>query len=239
MNIRDKLISITIAVLVSAHSSNGQKTEISFNVYSGLFSFRGDGATSQSWIISYPFINPPTTYTVNPYGKSSAFSYEFELQGQRLSKRKNIYGLGLSFEMLASKVDIYKIGVSGDPAYLEYPANGETKLKNGFITVNPFAGHRISLRKTNFDLLAGFDLGFCLTSKEIGNANINDNGHVAAENDKAKPLIDFRPRIQIKMRVYKFGLLAGYSMGLTNYQPQNNSKTYAGFLRLGLSYQLR
>jgi hypothetical protein len=237
-NLSRGLLSILI-LLLSIQYSFGQKTEISFNAYSGLFSFRGVGSTSSSWIISYPFINTPVKYTIDPYGKRSGFSYALEFQGQRLSKRKNIYGLGISFEALTSKVYISKIGVSGDPAYLEYSASGETKLKNTFVTLNPFVGHRYSFHKITFDLLTGFDFAFCLKSKEEGNVTTNNKDYFTVENNKAKPSIDFRPRIQIKTQINKFGFLVGYSLGLTNYQTQNNPKVYTSFLRLGLSYQLK
>lgn len=236
---QNKLFFIIIIFLFSVQFSYGQKTEINFNVYSGLFSFRGNGATSNSLIISDPFIPTPTKFTDNPYGRRTGFSYAFEFQGQRLSKRKNIYGVGISFEELTSKVNIDKVGISGDPAYLQYPANGETKLGNTFVTLNPFVGHRYSSYKITFDLLAGFDLAFCLKSKENGSATTSNQGTFTVENDKTKPSIDFRPRIQIKTEINKFGFLAGYSLGLTNYSTQNNLKAYTSFLRLGLCYQLK
>ncbi len=235
----NKLFFIVIIFLGSVQFSFAQKTEINFNAYSGLFSFRGDGATSNSWIISYPFINIPTKYTIDPYGKKSGFSYSLEFQGQRLTKGENIYGLGISFEEVTSRVNIYKVGVSGDPAYLEYSANGETKLKNIFVTLNSFVGHRFSYHKMTFDLLAGSDLAFCLSSKEKGSATTNNKDNFTVENNKAKPSIDLRPRIQLKTQIKKLGFLVGYSFGLTNYQTQNNPKTYSSFLRLGLSCQLK
>ncbi|HUZ59521.1 MAG TPA: hypothetical protein VMU83_12140 [Hanamia sp.] len=239
--IQNKLFYITIILLISVQFSYGQKTEINFNVYSGLFSFRGDGATSNSLIISYPFIPPLAKFTENPYGRGTGFSYALGLQGQRLSKRKNIYGLEISFEELTSKVNIDRILISGDFAEIQYPASGETKLKNTFITLNPFVGHRYSYHKITIDLLAGFDLAFCMKSKEDGNATATTSniGHFNVENQRTKPSIDLRPRIQIKTQINKFGFLAGYSLGLTNYSPQYNSKAYTSFLQLGLSYQLK
>ncbi|HEY5462022.1 MAG TPA: hypothetical protein VIJ95_02085 [Hanamia sp.] len=238
--IQNKLFYTTIILLSTVQFSYGQKTEINFNVYSGLFSFRGEGAASKSFIYYDEFWGPVTKYTDDPYGKGNGFSYALEFQGQRLSKRKNIYGLGISFEELTSKVNIDRILISGDPADLQYPANGETKLKNTFITLNPFVGHRYAYHKITIDLLAGFDLAFCLKSKEDGSATTTSNqGHFTVENDKTKPSIDLRPRIQIKTQINKFGFLAGYSLGLTNYAAQYNSKAYTSFLRLGLSYQLK
>ena len=228
--------------MISFQFSYGQKTEINLNVYSGLFSFHGDGAASKSSIItSYSFIPHPFKFTATPYGKKSGFSYALEFQAQRLSKRKNIYGLGISFEDLTSIVKIDKIGISGDPAYMEYPASGKTKLENTFITFNPFVGHRYAYHKITFDLLTGLDVAFCLMSKEEGNAtrNYTSISTIKEEKKNAKPSIDFRPRIQIKTQINKFGFSAGYSLGLTNYSTQYNSKAFTNFLRLGLNYQLK
>jgi hypothetical protein len=229
------LIIITLFALVQL--SYGQKTELNFNAYSGLFSFRGGGATSNSWITAYtPSI--PGTYTINPYGKKSDFSYSFELQGQRISRSKNIYGLGVGFETLKSKVNIDTVN-GGDFAYFKVAANGKTVLENTFITLNPFVGRQYFYQKMRFDLLAGIDIAFCLKSKEVGKATTNDKDYIMVENDKAKPSIDLRPRIQIQTRIKKFGFVAGYSLGLTNYQSQNKPKAYSSFLRVGLSYQLK
>ncbi len=98
-------------------------------------------------------------------------------------------------------------------------------------------GHRYLYNKIAFDLLTGLDLGFCLRSKERGSAIANNkNYYLKVNNEKAKPSIDFRPRIQLKTQYDKFGFLVGYSLGLINYQTQNNAKAYTSFLRLGLSY---
>ena len=233
----NNLFFIAIIHLISTQFSYGQKTEINFNAYSGLFSFRGDGSSSTSWINFNPYTSPDK-YTSNPYGKKSEFSYALELQGQRVTKNKNIYGLGISFETLTSKVNIDTVAQNGF-LYWQYSASGKTTLKNTFVTLNPFVGHRYSYRKITFDLLAGFDLAFCLKSKEVGNATTNNKDYVTVINNKTKPSIDFRPRIQVKAQINKFGFLAGYSLGLTNYQTHNNLKAYTSFLRLGLSYQLK
>jgi len=239
-----KLFFIILIFLVSGKLSYGQNIEIKFNAYSGLFSFRGNNATSNSSIISnpYPFYSSPTKFTSNPYGRRNGFSYSLELQGQRLSKRKNIFGLGLSIEVLTSKVSINKLVISGDPAALTYAATGATKLNNTFFTLNPFVGHRFFYRNLIFDLGAGSDIAFCLESKETGNATTNATDYnIKVANEKGKPFIDFRPRIQLKTQIRKYGFLLGYSLGVTNYQTLNWShpKAYTSFLRLGLSYQLK
>jgi hypothetical protein len=234
---RIKRFSILFMLLVFAKFSSGQKTELDFNAYSGLFSFRGNGSTSNSWITAYT-PGTPGNFTINPYGNKSDFSYTLELQGKRISGRKNIYGLGLSFETLKSKVGIDTVD-GGDLIYFKKGANGKTVLKNTFITLNPFVGHRYSYHRVSFDLLAGVDVAFCLKSREVGQATTSDKEDIRAENDMAKPSIDFRPRIQIKTQMNKLGFLAGYSLGLTDYRVPNHLKAYSSLFRLGLSYQLK
>lgn len=231
------LIIIAIAFFSPTQFSYGQKNELNINAYSGIFSFRGTGATTNSNIISIPYTTPGE-YTSNPYGKKGKFSYALEIQGQRVTKNNNIYGLGISFETLSSKVSIDTVTLVG-LLYSHSPVNGKTTLKNTFITFNPFIGHRYLYNKINFDLMAGIDLAFCLKSKESGKASTNSNDYTSVENDKTKPSIDFRPRIQVKAQIGKYGLAIGYSLGLTNYQTQTATKAKTTFLRLGINYQIK
>lgn len=235
----NKLFFPAIVLLLATQFSYGQKTALFFNAYSGLFSFRGDGATTTSWINENVYASP-TPFTSNPYGKKGEFSWALEVQGQRVTKNNNIYGLGIGFETLTSKVNIDTITQNGI-IYYQYPADGKATLKNSFLTLNPFVGHQFSFRKIKVDLLAGVDGAFCLKSKDAGRATTTKDYvyAVTAGSNRTKPFIDWRPRVQIKTQVAKFGLLAGYSLGLTNYKPQNNLKAYTSFLRLGLSCQLK
>lgn len=235
--IRNQLL-IVFVLCIFVRFSYGQKIEVNLNAYSGLFSFCGNGTTSTSWINLNPY-RSPQKYTTNVYGNKSGFSYALELQGQHITQRKNIYGFGLSFESLTSKVNIDTVTEDGF-IYSQHPANGKTTLQNTFITLNPFFGQRYLYHKVIFDLLVGIDLGFCLKSREQGHATTdNKSFNLQVDNDNAKPLIDFRPRIQIKTQYNGFGIIIGYSLGLVNYQTQNNTKAYTSFLRLGLSYKLK
>jgi len=141
-------------------------------------------------------------------------------------------------EELTSKVNINGIVLSGVAVSNELAAKGKTELKNTFLTFNPFVGHRYSYNKVTFDILTGLDLAFCLESNENGTATANSID-LTAKSNRPKPSIDFRPRIQVKAEINKFGFLAGYSSGLTNYQNENNPKAYSSFLRLGFSYLLK
>lgn len=273
-NIIKILLPVVFCLLVQL--SYGQKTEIDLNAYCGLFSFRGNGSTSNSWVIVSNLARLDQM-TSSPYGKKGSFFYSYELQGQRVTRKKNIYGIGISFEASTSKINIdsaysegfgsslpgggiFGPGPDGFGIYAPHPigAAGETTLKNIFITANLYVGHRFIYRKISLDLLAGIDLGFCLKSYEKANAkSLNSNQSNSTwwfnnfYENRTKPSIDFRPRIQFKIRYHIFGILLGYSLGITNYQKQNNETSFfkdvsqkngnanSSILRLGISLQLK
>ncbi len=223
--------------LVATQFSFGQKTEIHLNAYTGLFSFRGNGASDVSSIIDNSY-TPPYEFTTKPYGTKSAFSYALECQIQRVTKKKFIYGVGTRYEALTSKVAIDSIWQNG-LVYRPLAAKGETNLKNTFVAFNPFIGYRLVYTNCSIDVFAGVDLAVCVKSEEHGNAEASDKTVVKVENDHTKPSIDWRPCVQIKTQVKKVGLLLGFAYGLTNYSTQKDLKAYSSFVRIGLSYQLK
>lgn len=231
-----KGLSLFWVLFITVQGASAQKTELAINAYTGLFSFRGNGATSTSWMTLYT-PNTPGNFTINPYGNICSFSYGFELQAQRITSSKNIYGVGAGFELLNSKVNIDTIN-GGDLIYFQEAAAGKTILRNSFMTIHPFIGHRYRYHNSSFDLTAGLDVAFCLKSRELGQVTTNNKDYINVRNDKSKPSIDFRPRIQLKAQIKKFGFLAGYSLGLTNYQKQNDQPVYSSVWRAGLSYTI-
>ena len=223
-----------------------QKTEFSVNAYSGLFSFRGNGAAANSRFESYYF-SPSNNYqTYNPHGKKSAFSYSIEGAISRNTKLNLLYGIAVAYEVLSSKVNIDSVVYYGDFAINRYNATGNSKLKNTFLTINPFFGKRFTENKFTFDLLAGLDLAICLRSREKGQATTNPpyNELINTGRDIAKPAVDLRPRLQFKAAYKKLGILLGYSHGLSNFHLQKeystgNTKAYTRFFRLGVSYLIK
>ena len=224
---------------IASICSFGQKTEINLNAYSGIFSYIGNGSTSSSKIISGIFVKP---FTANTYGKNGAFSFSLETQVIKNTKTHFLYGIGLAYESLISRVRIDSVVFNGEVIRLIEPtfdANGKTKLTNTYLNLNPFVGKRFIRGMLSFDVLTGIDLGLCLTSHEDGSATDTSKRVVVTNNDEPRPAIDFRPRIQLKAQYKKVGILFGYSFGLTNYQTTGNSKVYTNFLRMGLSYAIR
>jgi hypothetical protein len=231
-------ITFFISLIISS-STFCQKTEFNVTAYSGLFAFRGNEAASHTWYFSgLPSV--PDHFTADPYGNQNDFSYSFEVQAQRVSFKRNIYGLGISYETLASKVHI-DTAAGGDIIYFQHWATGKTTLENSFITLNPFIGHRYHYHQIAFDILAGMDISGCVKNQTTTKISTNNKDYSTIEDNNPipKPSIDFRLRIQVKAQYKKVGFIIGYSYGLTNYNKQNAPKAYSNFLRVGLNYQIR
>ena len=238
-----KILIVNICFFISSLNSLAQKTQININAYSGIFSYRGNGVTATSSIITgYPFGVPsvPYPFTKNVYGTGKEFSYSIEIQAIKKGKNNFLYGTGLAFEMLASKIRINTVYYIGDYSEPVYPAAGSTRLTNSTINVNPFVGKRFSRPKYSMDVLTGIDIGIGLVSREKGSSKRLSDGHEFTTNNKlANPGIDFRPRIQFKAQFNKTGLLLGYSLGITNINRGSNSTVHSGFFRTGISYTLK
>lgn len=153
-----------------------------------------------------------------------------------LQKNRNIYGIGISFEELKTKVKITEANLGSTLTLL---VNGNSTLRNDFITLSPYIGQRLNDLKISIDLLVGLDLGFCLLSKEEGRISPNPESLPNVDNNLQRPVLDLRPRAQIKLLYNRYGFICGYSLGLINYQEEANLKAYNRLLRVGLSYQLK
>jgi hypothetical protein len=210
----------------------GQRTEIRVNAFSGIFSFFGSGSTSAST----GYLNP-----YGLYGRRPGFSYSFELQVQQVTKQKHLFGLGISLEKLRSKAKttLYATDIITGQIPMP-PETGATTLTNTFITLNPFIGQRFLSKVITMDALLGLDLAYSLKSFvviKMFTSGRNDSYSFA--HNEITPSVDVRPRVQINANYKNFGLLVGYSLGLTNYQTKLDSKAYAKFFRIGISYKLK
>ncbi len=230
-----KTIIISVVFSIFSVYTYGQKVELNVNALTNVFGFRGSGTTKKSYVNGYHLKSEATTNNV--YGQTGDFSYSVEIQTQRITKNNTVYGLGLGYEMNASKVKTDSL-IINDVNQPRYAASGKTVLRSSFITFNPFVGQRLVTNKITFDLLVGLDLAVCTESKEQGALTLNGE-NLTFENTKNKPTVDYRPRVQVKAQFQKFGAIVGYSLGLTNYTPEQNTNAYSKLLRLGISYQLK
>ncbi len=236
------LLSLFCLLGVTTYS---QKTELHVNAYSGLFFFRGSGSTSSATVFS----NDTFIYSSDkPFGRKSAYAYAIELQLQRVSARKHLYGVGMSWEELKSETPVgYYTG--GDlPNQGPRPATGPHRDKitigTAFLNINPYIGQRFVAGRFIVDLQAGIDLSVCTKVQESAfRYAAADSKYVPYyQINRKKPFMDFGPRMQVNASYNRIGLIAGYSLGLTNFrgsQPATSNAACTNFLRFGLSYRIK
>ncbi len=228
---------IALIFLFSTQVALAQQTQISFQAGSGLFSFGGESATRTSFINlgGTPSIS---SYTNNPYGESSGFSYSFGVQLQKFAPGNFIYGLQLSYESLASRLSIDY--ASGDIPWVV--REGETILRSNFINLFPSIGQRVNLIKgIDSDFLLGADLALGLSGKEKYNFTTTEGDESSGSNSRDIPNLDFRPRIEFVNYYKNVGLSIGYSYGVRNFQDGldgANREVYSRYLRLALNFRL-
>ncbi|MEO7991714.1 MAG: hypothetical protein ABI663_19330 [Chryseolinea sp.] len=233
------ILTLILNVIITAFSY-GQSTEISVQAGSGLFSFGGESATKTSFL-NVSDISSIPSYTNNPYGKYSGFSYGFGAQVQRISRSTLIYGLQVSYESLSSKVKID--GAYGKTNWAPTIEDGETILTNNFVNLNPFIGKRFELKSNvKIDFKFGFDFAACLSSKEKYDITTTQGDNITGSVERNKPNLDFRSRIEMVNYYKKVGFSIGYSYGLTNYTSGlvgADRVNQSRYFRLGLSYIIK
>jgi hypothetical protein len=231
----------TIVILALIFISNkiiAQKTNFNFNLYTGLFSYRGDGSASSARIESGFYSVPPQASNI--YGRQSAFSFCIEGQINRKTKNNFLFGGGVAYERLKSSVKITEVGFSGDPAYFLYKANGRVKLITDYLTLNPFAGKRFLIKHLSIDITSGIDIAILVSGHEKGGAVTTETKAVYTTNNYYSMIpVDFRARVQLKAGYKKLGILLGCSLGLTDYKPNINTNVYSNFIRVGVSYAIK
>jgi hypothetical protein len=78
-----------------------------------------------------------------------------ELQAQRITRQKHLYGIGLGFERLTSRARVDSASYTFVGKVSE---RGKVTLENDFISFNPYIGHRFIANSITFDLQVGADL---------------------------------------------------------------------------------
>lgn len=218
------------------------QTEISVEANSGLFSFTGNSADSNS------FINENTGWgfssvTNNPYGKSADLAIGISVNAKRIFKNKMFVGTSLGYENLKSEININEVFLNSDfGAPEQLSASGKTNLIYNTINLFPYFGYRIPAKSINFDVSAGADLGFILSAKEKGSAKASNGITYETSFDRKNISTDFRPRIQVNTTYQKFGFYLGYSFGTVNYLKDyigGNFDAKSKMLRFGITYQLK
>ncbi|HLR25525.1 MAG TPA: hypothetical protein VK112_06630 [Fodinibius sp.] len=220
-------------------TADGQSTEYSALLNSGLFSFGGKSATQSSAIIVSD-VSTADNYTNNPYGSNKALSYGLALRIQRVTSGQGILGIQLGYEVLRSKVHINQI-FTNNPAS-PFEASGQTVLKHRVINIYPAFGYRSGFQGLDIDLTAGPEFGFNLSSREVGEATLNDGSEIKTDTERQDPGTDIRLRSSVTIYYGNWGVSGGYSYGLRNYSrglTGGDRKRFSRFIRWGITYRIK
>lgn len=231
-------IFITLFFAFSCLVIYGQSTGYEIRLNSGFFRFTGESADKTEQI-NYSLDNEDG-YTNNPYGNKYGFSYGISGNITRTTKSNVRLGIDLGYEVLRSRIDINAVWQYSDNINETVSATGKTNLNTSFLNMFPSIGYQISNASLNIFLDGGVDLGYCLNSVEIGNANSESREYETSRDRKTLEL-DVRPRIQIGIRKHKTGGYIGYSKGLTNYKSGfagGTNAAYSEMIRVGLTYKI-
>ena len=91
------------------------------------------------------------------------------------------------------------------------------------------------------DITGGIDIAHCLQAKEKGNAKAENGIALNTTVNRETIKTDVRPRLQLAADYNRFGVYAGYSLGLVNYKTGyvgEVNESYSGIFRFGVSYRL-
>ena len=206
----------------------GQKTEVKLNAYGGSSYFRGSAAKSAA-------IGYYESYGL--YGRTPGFAYSFEVQAQRVTRQKHLFGAGIAFEELRNNCDMLYPSTSYiDQALPPSPGRGAAIFTNSFINLNPYIGQRLFSKTITLDATVGFDVAFNVKSNNF--LKTTTSHEVLFTPDIVNvPTVDIRPRLQLSAGYRHINVLAAYSLGLTNYENWFTTKAYLNFLRVGAGYR--
>lgn len=239
-----KNISIILLLILTLTKGYSQKTELKICLNSGLFSFTGNAADTQTYIYS---AQPYFTGTINPYGKKSGFSSGLSLNLQRVLKENIIFGMNAGYQSNQSKVLINAVVLDDGATSVVVNAKGQSYVTNSSIMVNPFFGYRFQINKFPIDLVGGINLDFINSTKEKANATDANNTEYNISGDMKTINLDVSPKIQLATEYKKFGLVVGYSRGMVNYKTgydgnPNDGETkevYSKNINFGITYRLK
>ncbi len=216
---------LLIACCLNGYFLQAQHTSVNINAYTGLFSFRGNGASSFSSNYTIPY---------QIYGKAPGFSYASEVQIKRITKHKHLFGLGIGKEKVKTKTEIIFYPTDVIEGFNPGSAvPGKTILTNSFVTVNPFIGHQFSVASILIDAVAGLDWAYC-TKSYIDIKAVS----LGFANEKMKGSVDWRSRVQINASYRHLVLLVGYSRGITKFDAGFNKHVSTNFLRMGVGFRI-
>ena len=217
-----------------------QDKEFTGGINTGFFSFRGKSAVNTSFINVSDVTSIPN-YTNDIYSKKAGAGIGINFSLQKVTKAKIIYGLSAAIEILKSKISIDAVaGVRGSSGV----ANGKVTLTSKFVSISPALGYRFAFKKLSLDVEGVLDFAICVAPHhEKGSATTTDSppGTFSTNKDRNKTGLDFRTGLQSTLNYQRYGLLAGFWIGHSNYYKGMigaDLEAYSKLIRLGITYRL-
>jgi hypothetical protein len=261
-----KLILNLIILFAVSSLLHAQSFEMSVGASSGMFAYKGAGATANTVLIEgYQNTN---NYVNNPYGSKYAFSYSAFIQPQYVFKSAFIIGLQGGYDILRSKTAITSVYPYETLAPTYYSVAGGAEAASGTdilqaqeIHFNPYIGYRINTGSVKLDVMPGMNFGFDLKARERGSASLTGSGSSTPYETNNK-LPNLRTDVQLKLGVgaewHRWSLVASYAYGLSDILPKvyttvnpeplnggpyisnsgSDNKIHSSLFELGISYRL-
>lgn len=230
-----KNLLLVLILLISSQHSKSQKSEYSYQIGSGFFSYQGGGASKSTYEYHTQFNGNGIG---NPYGKKSGFSIFCGFEFKRVNKSNFFYGAQLNYEILTAKNSVDTI-VTSYFSYTKTSSNSTAYYRNNMIVLNPFFGKRLYYKKLIIDLNFGIDVGLLLNNNlSVKN---NENGQGGEFYKNMKPNVDYRVRGGASIIYKRFGLELQYSKGIKNLYKSSfdEQKATSSFLRYTVKYLIR
>ncbi len=223
------------------YAAYGQKTEYSVHLNSGLFAFISTNPNPDAGLlIQYEYRDQDVYYTNDPYGsRKFGLSYGIAGQLQRVTGNRFIVGLQAGYENLRNRIKIRQSTDFFTSSTL--PAAGRTNLEHHFINLHPMAGYRFPVGTITFDFTAGPDLAYNFAIREKGKVMLNNDREIDVNRRRSNFGADARIRMNIAASYQNFGITAGYSQGLINYNRNLdglNDRSVPQLFRFGAFYRL-
>jgi len=259
-----KLILNLIILFSVSPMVQAQHFELSAGANTGLFAYKGAGATTSTELIQ-DYQN--ASYANNPYGSKYAFSYGAFIQPQYVFKSGFLVGLQGSYDIWRSKAAVTGVFPYYSSPYLynssislPLPASGADILQAEEININPYIGYRINAGTIKVDVMPGVSFGFDLNAREKGNASTTGLGSSEQYRSNNK-LPNLRTDVQLKLGAgaewHRWALVASYAYGLSDIAPiqyanpvvlfggapppdntGSGGKIHSSLFELGISYRL-
>jgi hypothetical protein len=211
-----------------------QQTEIQLQLNAALLAYRGASSTDETYMIHRPGKLSTLGETKS---KLSTMSYGFSGNIKNITHSRIIYGLDGGLELLRSRINITSLTLSFNNSI---DATGKGITNNFYLNLFPYVGYRLQIKKCALDFTSGLDLAMLIWSHVEGRATISNGTVYSGSTTNITKPFDLRTRAQLAAQYRKYGMYAGYSLGLINFHAKRsgNSACYASLIRFGLTYRI-